>query len=228
MRYLVILCLVVFFFNSCGTSKSTMTKAEAYGLMYEQSPMVIASMPPINKTNNVEAKEFFYTTLTRPLSERGYYVLPAFLTMEMFKSESAYDSESFIDGNLKQFGEVLGADALLFTIIHRWEKAALNANIIVEVEYLLKSTTNNATIFNRRGTIVYDVSTKNSSGGLVGMLVTMAVDALVTAATNPIYAARAANNFTLSDIPAGNYHSGHTKDKTAPAGKQVFSATVRN
>lgn len=227
MRYLLIVCFGVLFFASCTTTQSTMTKAQAYGTLYQNHPMAIAAMPPINKTNNVEAKEFFYTTFARPMAERGYYVLPSFLTMEMFKSESAYDSEMFIDGNLKQFGDVLGADALLFTIIHRWEKAALTANITVEVEYILKSTKDNSELFSRRGKIIYDLSTNNTSGGLAGMLVGMAVDALATAATNPINAARSANNYTLSDLPAGVYHPNYEKDKETSAGNKEFSATIK-
>lgn len=225
-RNLFILCAGVLLMTSCGT-QSEMTKEQAYGVMYQNQPRTIAAMPPINKTNNVEAKEFFYSSVTRPLAERGYYVLPSFLTMEMFKSESAYDSELFIDSSLKRFGEVLGADALLFTIIHRWEKAALNANITVEIEYILKSTKDNSTLFSRRGTVVYDLSSNNTAGGL-GALVGMALDALATATTNPINAARAANNFTLSDMPAGFYHPNYGNDKAAGAGLQEFSATVKN
>ena len=89
IRNLFIAGLGVLFFASCSTTQSTMTKEQAYGLMYQNHPRAIAAMPPINKTTNVEAKEFFYSTFTRPLAERGYYVLPSFLTMEMFKSESA-------------------------------------------------------------------------------------------------------------------------------------------
>lgn len=226
IRNIVFLCVAILVLASCGTTQSSMTKEQAYGLMYQNHPQAIAAMPPVNKTNNVEAKEFFYSSFTRPLAERGYYVLPAFLTMELFKSESAYDSEMFIDGSLKQFGEVLGADALLFTIIHRWEKAALNANITVEVEYILKSTKDNATLFSRRGTIVHDMSTDNTAGGLAG-LISMAADMLTTATTNPIKAARAANMYTLSDLPAGMYHSGYETDKTTNAGQPEFSVTIK-
>lgn len=227
IRNILLLCAGVLLMVACATTQSSMTKEQAYGLMYQNHPQAIAAMPPINKTNNVEAKEFFYSSFTRPLAERGYYVLPSFLTMEMFKSESAYDSEMFIDGNLKRFKEILGADALLFTIIHRWEKAALAANITVEVEYILKSTENNSTIFSRKGTIVHNMSSNNAAGGLAGLLVSMTVDALATAATNPINAARAANNYTLSDMPAGTYHSAYETDKATLAGKKEFSVTIK-
>lgn len=225
IRNILLLCLGVLSITSCAT-KSSMTKEQAYGLIYQNHPRTIAAMPPINKTNNVEAKEFFYSSFTRPLAERGYYVLPSYLTMEMFKSESAYDAEMFIDGNLNRFGEILGADALLFTIIHRWEKAALNASITVEIEYILKSTEDNSTLFSRRGTIVHDISSNTAAGGLAG-LISMAVDALATAATSPINAARAANSYTLSDMPAGIYHPSYETDKTTAAGNKEFSVIIK-
>lgn len=217
----------VLLLSSCETTKSTMNREEAYGLMYKGESLAIAAMPPINKTNNVEAKEYFYSTLTRPLAERGYYVLPSFLTMEMFKSESAYDSEMFMNGNIKRFGEVLGADAVLFTVIHKWEKAAMNANITVEVEYILKSTKDNSELYSRRGTIVYDLSSNSGSAGIVGALVGMAVDAINTAATSHVSAARAANIYTLSDMPSGFYQTNHKQDNALPAGEKTFKATVK-
>lgn len=225
IRNTLIVCIGILVMASCST-KQSMTKEQAYGLMYQNHPKTIAAMPPINKTNNVEAKELFYSSFTRPLAERGYYVLPSFLTMELFKSESAYDSELFLDGNLNRFGEILGADALLFTIIHRWEKTSLTKNITVEIEYILKSTKDNSTLFSRRGTIVYDLSSNNNQGGLAG-LIALASDILVTAATNPIYAARAANIYTLSDLPAGVYHSGYEIDKTTNAGLKNFTITIK-
>lgn len=214
IRNIMLLLLGVLFMASCATTTTTASFLEGNsdGKNY---PKVIAAMPPINKTVNVEVKEFLYCTFTRPLAERGYYVLPSFLTMEMFKSESAYDSELFIDGNLKKFGEVLGADALLFTIIHRWEKAALLAQITVEVEYILKSTHDNSTLFTQRKTIVHNYSSGSTSGGLTELLVGMAIDALVTASKDPIEAARQANNLSLSNLPAGIYHPDYERDRVA-------------
>lgn len=53
-----------------------------------------------------------------PLCEKGYYVFSPLLTMELFQSESAYDAEQFIEADLSQFRNVLGADAAMFTIIN--------------------------------------------------------------------------------------------------------------
>ncbi len=40
--------------------------------------------------------------------------------MKMFQQESAYDAENFLEGGLSQFQNVLGADAVMFTIIKKW------------------------------------------------------------------------------------------------------------
>ena len=81
--------------SSCSEQ---ITRVAQYPKMYEEKPLTIAVMPPINQTQHVEAKDFFYTTLYAPLCEKGYYVYSPMMTMEMFQSESAYDAEQFIEG----------------------------------------------------------------------------------------------------------------------------------
>jgi hypothetical protein len=222
---LLSLCLSVLLFVSCAPK--TLTKQDTYPNIYKERPLVIAVMPPINNTNNVEAKEFEYITLAQPLCERGYYVIPAFLSMEMFKSESAYDSELFINTPANRFGDVLGADAVLFTTINKWEKKALASNVYVEIEYQLKSTHTNEILFERKGNITYDASVGSNNGGLLGALVNVAASALSTALTDHIKVARVCNNFTLSDIPAGVYSPDYDKDQNKVAGLKEFKQTVK-
>jgi len=217
--------LLGIFLFSCGSSN--VMKEQAYSALYAEKPLVIAVMPPINKTNNVEAKEFLYLTMAQPICERGYYVIPSFLSMEMYKNESAYDSEMFINGSVSKFGDILGADAVLFTTINKWEKAALAAKVYVQIEYTLKSAKTNEILFNRIGDITYDASVGSGGGGLVGALVGMAASALNTAATAHVKVARACNTFTLSDMPAGVYSPDYNKDQKLPAGKKEFKQTVQ-
>jgi hypothetical protein len=220
------LSFLALFFIACGPT-NTLTKQQTYPNIYSERPLSIAVMPPINHTNNVEAKEFLYLTLSQPLCERGYYVLPPFLCMEMYKSESAYDAELFIHSPLNHFGEILGADAILFTTINKWEKMALSSNIYIEIEYLLKSTHTNEILFERKGNITYDASVNAGGGGVLGALVNMAASALSTALTDHIKVARVCNSYTLSDIPAGNYSPGYDKDQKIIAGAKEFKQTVK-
>jgi len=223
--YLLLIAAALIAAQSCTTAK--IMKETAYAKLYSEQPLSIAVMPPINNTNNVEAKEFFYTTIPHVISERGYYVLSPFLCMELFKTESAYDSELFINGTLEKFHDVLGADAVLFTTIIDWKKSAIGSTVTVTVEYNLRSTKTNETMFQRKGTIVYDTSVSVNGAGLFGALVGMAASALATAATDYIEVAKSCNQTTIADMPAGKYNPLHNTDKQTLAGQKEFRTTVK-
>jgi hypothetical protein len=194
--------------------------------MYSERPLSIAVMPPINTTTNVEAKEFFYVTLSRTLCEQGYYVVPSFLCLDLYKTESAYDAENYATGPLDKFRTVLGADAALFTYITEWQKSAIGSSITVSIEYILRSTITNEVIFQRKGTIIYDTSVKVSGGGLAGALAGLAASAISTALSDYIPVARACNSAVLADMPAGKYSPSHDVDKTVTAGPAKIKRTI--
>ena len=220
----ITLCIGVLFFSSCA---SNLTRGINYPKMYEEKPTSILIMPPVNKTVSAEAKEYFYTSLALPLAEKGYYVVSPFLAMEMFKSESAYDSEMYIDGNLSMFKNILGADAALFTIINKWSKSTIGNSISVEIEYILKSTSTNEVIFNRKGHLTVDTSINSGAVGGLGLLVNMAASMINTALTDKVIAARRCNNYVLQDIPQGKYSPLFEKDMNTPAGKKELQGTVK-
>ncbi|HAZ57747.1 MAG TPA: hypothetical protein DCY22_03990, partial [Bacteroides graminisolvens] len=162
MKKYIYLLLASVILASCGTTATT-TRGDSYPKMYAEKPLTILVMPPINKTVNVEAKEYFYTSMAMPLAEKGYYVISPFLAMDFLKSESAYDSEMYIDGSLTAFKNVFGADVALFTIINQWSKSTIGSVITVDIEYILKSTTSNEVLFTRKGVLRVDTSV--NSGG---------------------------------------------------------------
>lgn len=205
------------------------TKGETYRDLYRESPHTILVLMPINKTNNVEAKEFFYTTITTALSDQGYYVLSPFVSQEILRRESANDSEVFLDAALTKFGEVFGADAVLFTVIHKWKKNVVTDNVETEVEYILKSTKTNTVLFERRGDLIYDTTIKPSRGsGLVGLAVAVAASKIKTATTSHVKVSRMCNRAVLGDIPAGKYQVSHMLDSSYVSGLKEFTLTLGN
>ncbi|MDR0574247.1 MAG: DUF799 domain-containing protein [Tannerella sp.] len=222
--YLLLLSTPLFM-QSCGVTQ--LTRAEAYPAMYSAHPISIVVMPPINTTTNVEAKEFFYFTLSRTLCEKGYYVVSPFLCLDLFKTESAYDAENYATAPLDQFRNILGADAALFTYISDWKKSTIGTTITVSVEYVLRSTITNETIFQRKGTITYDASVNAGSGGLFGALVSLAASALNTALTDYIPIARKCNEVVLTDMPEGKYSPLYDADKTVRVGPKNIKKTVK-
>jgi len=225
MKKNIILGLVALLMSSCA--EQVTTRLAQYPKMYEEKPLAIAVMPPINQTNFVEAKDYFYTTLYAPLCEKGYYVFSPMMTMEMFQSESAYDAEQFIDADLSQFRNVLGADAAMFTIIKSWKRNKIGGTLTAGVEYILRSTKTGETLYKREGLISVDTSIHSSGGGLFGALIDLAATAVATAATDKVVAGRRCTVYVLSDMPEGRYGTLYDKDQNMPAGQSYVKATVK-
>lgn len=223
MRKIIPIIIAIVSLASCTAVK---TLGEQYPGMYEEQPLTIAIMPPINQTTHAEAKEYFYTTMYLPLCEKGYYVYSPYLTMELFQQESAYDAELYLEGDLTPFRTVLNADAAMFTIVKDWRRNNLGGMLTVKVEYILRSTKTGDTLYKREGEINVDTSISGGSGGL-GALVGVIATAINTAATDKVVAGRKCNAFVLSDMPAGRYSSMYGKDASRPAGKSFIRATVK-
>lgn len=224
MKKYILLAFVSLLFASCAEK---ITKGSQYPKMYEERPVSIVVMPPINQTQHVEAKDYFYTTMYMPLCEMGYYVFSPSLTMEMFQSESAYDAEQFIEGDLSQFRNVLGADAAMFTKIKSWKRSNVGGKLTVDVEYILRSTKTGETLYQREGLINVDTSVNGGNGGF-GALVGLIATAINTAATDKVVAGRKCTAFVLSDMPYGKYNEQfYDKDQKLPAGKSYIKATVK-
>lgn len=222
-KIIVVFVIVAVAFSSCKVVEPV-KKSIAYEGMYEQKPLAILIMPPINKSNNVDAKEYFHSTLSVPVCNAGYYTIPPFISMEILKKESAYDAEMFINNPVNKFGEIFGADVALFTIIHKWDKSALAAVVMIEIEYIFKSTSTGEILYQRKGLVNYDTSVQVQGGGLAGALIGMAASAINTAATKYVDVARACNAYTLIDIPAGKYHTTkHGLDGEEMAGQKEFT-----
>lgn len=205
--YFIILCCMT---ASCGMI-STVTRESQYAKMYEEKPITLLVMPPINNSTNVEAKDLLYTSISRPLVEAGYYVISSLLAMDVLKAESAYDSELFFDAPLTTFQNYFGADAVVFSIIDTWAKKG--TGIETKIRYVIKSAYSNEILFDRSCDLYLDLSIDSGANGLLGALVDLAASAINTAATDHIKAARKANYYILSDIPRGKYSPDYMLDK---------------
>lgn len=221
--FYIIICASLLLTSCVGTS---MTRASLYPKMYEENPVSLLVMPPINNTTNVEAKDLLYTSVSYPLIEAGYYVVSPHFAMEFLKSESAYDSEMFIEGNVSQFGKVFGVDAVVFSIIDVWMKD-LNG-IKTKIKYIVKSTKTNEILFDRTCDLYLDLSkdTSNNASALSALL-EMAATAIETATTDHIVAARKCNKVIFSDIPRGKYSPDHGMDMETMVSEKDVTMTVK-
>ena len=210
--------------TSCGLL-NTVTRESQYAKMYEEKPVTLLVMPPINNSANVEAKDLLYTSISRPLVEAGYYVISPLLAMDVLKAESAYDAELFFDAPLSTFQKFFGADAVVFSVIDTWTKKGLG--IETKIRYVVKSAHTNEILFDRSCDLYLDLSLKSNSGGALGALIDLAASAINTAATDHIVAARKANYYILRDIPRGKYSPEYMQDKQTIAEQKDIIARVK-
>ena len=224
MKRLILSVLTVILVSSCGML-STVTRGSQYAKMYEEKPVTLLVMPPINNSTNVEAKELLYTSISRPLIEAGYYVISPLLAMDVLKAESAYDAEMFFNASLTMFNNYFGADAVVFSIIDSWAKKGMG--IQTKIRYVIKSTYTGETLFDRSCDLYLDLSVDSQSESLLGSLIDLAASAINTAATDHIVAARKANYYILRDIPRGKYSPEYMLDMDYIAEEKDIVTTVQ-
>ena len=82
MRKIIIFITTALILTSCSMTNQV-TRSSQYSMMYEEKPLTLLVMPPINNSSNVEAKELLYTSISKPLAEAGYYVISPMLAMEI-------------------------------------------------------------------------------------------------------------------------------------------------
>ena len=201
------------------------TRESQYAKMYEEKPVTMLVMPPINNSSNVEAKDLLYTSISRPLVEAGYYVISPLLAMDILKAESAYDAELFFDAPLTMFNNFFGADAVVFSVIDSWAKKGMG--IQTKIRYVIKSAHTNEILFDRSCDLYLDLSIDSGSEGLLGALVDLAASAITTAVTDHIVAARKANYYIFRDVPRGKYSPEYMEDKDYIAEEKDIVTVVK-
>jgi len=211
---------------SCATMSQTSTVAPTrgnlYPKMYEEKPVSLLVLPPMNYSSNVEAKDYLYTSISRPLIDAGYYVIPTVLSMEILRAESAYDAELFVDKPLTVFKDYFGADAVVFAEIQSWSK--IGFGIETNLRYYIKSTHTGEILFDRSCQLYLDTSSEISNNdSLLGVLLNVAASAAKTATTDHIVAARMANSRIFKDIPRGKYDPLYLQDQDVQAEQKDIS-----
>ena len=227
MKRLIYLLVAGFMLSSCGIMGDMVTRETQYAKMYEEKPVTLLVMPPINNSANVEAKDLLYTSISRPLIEAGYYVISPLLAMDILKAESAYDSENFFEAPLTGFKNFFGADAVVFSIIDTWAKKGLG--IQTKIRYVIKSAHTNEILFDRSCDLYLDLSVESDSKSksTLDALINLAASAINTATTDHIVAARKANYYILRDIPRGKYSPDYMRDKEIIAEDKDIQTRVR-
>lgn len=198
---------------ACLPACKTSPPVPDYEKFYAQAPFTVVVPPVRNQTADAEAPRFFLATMTKPLVDRGYYVIPVEVTSEILAAEGL--DEGALDGVVpKSYADYFGADAVLFVTLTKWDTvyAVLASSVSVAMEYRLVST--------RTGEVLWQTAheqvIQSSSGGGAGLgaLVAAAINAAATAAgTDYVPMAMKVNRAACKTLPSGPYSSKFEEEK---------------
>jgi hypothetical protein len=203
---LIMICGVAMVCSGCAPEM--ITKREAYPQMYSPAkPLTILVLPAMNDTTAADASGYFMSTIAKPMTLGGYYLLPTEVITPLLQAEGLTDSEMIINSPLDKFKTVLGADAVLFVKIKQWDVSyyIIGGHLTVALEMRLKSTTTNDVLWSRFGVFKVD-TTVRGGGGIGGLAVQIVGTAIKTAASDYMVPAQGASRISVSSIPVGTYH----------------------
>lgn len=182
-----------------------------------ENPRSILIVPVINNTVNVDAPRYFLSAISVPVAERGYYSFPVNLVRAVMNEEGLSDANMVHNAEPTVLGALVGADAILYITIEKWETTyiIISATTTVSFSYVLKSGRTGDELWRESATIQY--SPQASGGGGIGALVVMAVAAAIQkAAPDYMPLARRANHQSIwlpgKGLPAGPYHENYGQD----------------
>lgn len=207
----LLLCLIVWL-QVVGCATVTPPPAKDYSRFNAAAPRSVLIVPVVNKSVDVTASDYFLSTATIPLAEKGYYVFPVHLVKRILEDDGLSDANLVHDASADKLGSMFGADAILYVVIEAWDAKyyVLNTTVTVQLSYVIKDGKTGETLWSHKQNMVYTPQSSNSSGNPLVDVVAMAISAAVTKmAPNYMPLARQANTITFTypgpGIPPGPY-----------------------
>lgn len=182
-----------------------------YATFRSENPRSVLVVPALNATVNVDAADYFVSTISMPIAERGYYVFPAYMVKRLLDDEGLSDAGLVHQADASRFAPLFGCDSVMFVEIKRWESQyiVISTSTNVEFEYTLKSCRTGETLWSDTQALSYSPQRSNSGNPLADLIAQAIVSALEKAKPNYIPLTKQANltaTHTIGQgLPAGPY-----------------------
>jgi hypothetical protein len=192
-----------------------------YSAFRKTNPRSVLVVPVMNRSVDVEAPDYFLSTISRPLAERGYYVFPVNLTKRLMEDDGLSDADMVHASDPATLGRMFGADSIMYVSIERWDARylILQTTTTVELNYELKSGTTGETLWTDTQKIVYTPKSPLDNSGLLGLVAAAITAAVEKAKPDYLPLARQANAKSVGSegmgLPAGPYDANYRIDTEA-------------
>lgn len=204
---ILVLCAAAFA-TACATQPP---QPLDYTAFRNSDPRGILVLPALNNTLNVNAPDYFLSTLSPPLGERGYYVFPAFMVSRVLEENGLGDAGLVHEADATRLGELFDCDAALYVSIERWESQylLLTTQTTVQFDYEIRSCRTGEKIWGNSEFMTYSPQASNSGNPLADLVAQAIISAIEKADPNYMPLARQANLMAFGrpgfGLPAGPY-----------------------
>jgi hypothetical protein len=187
----LLLPLLIVFIAGCVT-----TPPFDYSSFRNHRPRSILVLPPLNQTTDVNAPYTYLSTITRPLTECGYYVFPVAVVDAYMKENGLPSPEEMHGVALDKIRNIIGADAVLYVTIEEWGQKYIVVQSIttIKAKARLIDTASGEVIW--QGTQA--VSQGSGGGGdPIAMLITAAVTQIINTMVDYTHDLSRVANYTM-------------------------------
>ncbi len=177
-----------------------------YSAFIQSNPGSILVLPPVNNTNEVIAPHSVLSNITKPLAESGYYVFPVSLVTDTFNSNGLTVAHDIHAVEPQKLHEIFGADTALYMDITEYGTSyyVISSDTIVRVNAKLIDLKTGVLLWQGTARAASSEQRGDSGGGLVGALVSAAINQVIETATD--------EGFTVSKVTANRLLSAEMKN----------------
>ncbi|MCJ0976047.1 DUF799 domain-containing protein [Pseudomonas sp. PS1] len=178
--YLVLASIVLT--TGCATQQTPYD----YSAFERNNPASILVLPPVNTSPDVKASYSVLSHVTAPLAEAGYYVLPVAVVDETFKQNGLMNADEMHMAPPAKLREIFGADAALYIEVSRYGSSykVITSEVAVEASGKLVDLRSGDVLWEGSALASTAENQNNSGGGLVGMLISAAVNQVLNSLTD--------------------------------------------
>jgi hypothetical protein len=164
------------------TGCATPTKSSYdYSAFKESRPHSILVLPPLNESPDVKATYGFFSQVTFPLAESGYYVLPVALVDETFRQNGLTSPGDIHETSPAKLREIFGADTALYIKVTDYGQRyqVLQSASIVTANARLVDLRNGKLLWTGSASASSEEG-NNNNNSLLGMLLTAVIKQIVS------------------------------------------------
>lgn len=157
-----------------------------YTAFKQSKPASILVMPPVNTSPDIKAGYSMLSHVTLPLAEAGYYVLPVAVVDETFKQNGVMSADEAQAIPTAKLHEIFGADSALYLEVTEYGSSykVITSEVAVTAKAKLVDLRDGRLLWEGAARASSAENQNNNGGGLIGMLITAAVEQVMNSLTD--------------------------------------------